>query len=115
MATNFGVGQSQIGQYTVPLGYTAILMSKFVSVDVRQSANVYFFQRPNIDVVTAPYEGMRLVEQETGIQSVYNVKPIMPINVFEEKTDIGFMGRSALSTSAIACNFELMLISNSYI
>lgn len=115
IATNFGVGQSQIGAYSVPSGFTAILMSKFISVNIVQAANIYFFQRPNIDNISAPFDGMRLVEQETGIQEVYNVTPITPINMFPEKTDIGFMAKTTAGNASVACNFELLLVENSYI
>ena len=113
IATNFGVGQSQIACYSIPVGYTGILKSKFTSADVTQAANIYFFQRPNIDVITAPFEGMRLVQQETGVKEIYNITPVTPINVFPEKTDIGFMGKTTAGTASISCNFELLLIENS--
>ena len=115
IATDFGVGQSQIACYTVPKGFTAILKSKFTSIDVNQAANIYFFQRPNANVVAAPFEGMRLVQQETGIKEVYNIMPKTPINIFNQYTDIGFMGKTTAGTASISCNFELLLIDNDYL
>lgn len=115
IATDFGVGQSQIAQYTIPKGYTAVLLSKFTSIDVNQSANIYFFQRPNANVVEEPFEGMRLVQQETGIKEVYNIIPTLPINVFSEYTDIGFMGKTTAGTASISCSFELLMIDNNYL
>ena len=92
-----------------------ILLSKFTTIDVNQSANIYFFQRPNILNTTPPYEGMRLVQQETGIKEVYSVTPKTPINVFDELTDIGFMGKTSQGTASISCNFELLLIDKNYL
>ena len=115
ISTDFGVGQSQIACYTIPKGFTGVLLSKFTSVDVNQSANIYFFQRPNANNTSPPYDGMRLVQQETGVKEVYNVIPKMPINIFSEYTDIGFMGLTTAGTASISCNFELLMIDNNYL
>lgn len=115
VGTDFGVGQSQIGAYTIPLNHTGILLSKFVSVETTKSINAYFFQRPNINVVTAPFEGMRLVEQETGIVDTMTRQPRAAINIFSALTDIGFMAKAQLNTAAVSCDFEIELIHNDYL
>ena len=115
IATDFGVGQSQIGAYTIPNGYTALLLSKFVSVETTKSINAYFFQRPNAHIIAAPFEGMRLVEQETGIIEALTRQTKAPLQKFYEKTDIGFMAIASVGTASVSCDFELMLIENDYI
>lgn len=110
--TNFGVGQTQIGAYTVPANHTGLMLSKYITVDSARTATIYFFQRQNSDDVTAPYTGtMRLVEQEDGISSPIAIKPVSPLRTFPEKTDIGFMAQAAVSAS-ISVDFELLVIRN---
>lgn len=109
----FGKGQTQIGAYTVPAGYTAYLLSKHMSVDANQSAIVYFYQRTNIDDTTTPYTGvMRLVEQQDGVSGDITVKPITPIREFPEKTDIGFMAQTTAGTASVSVDFEILLVEN---
>ena len=95
--------------------FRTALLSKFVSVETTKSITAYFFQRPNADVIVAPFEGMRLVEQETGIVDALTRQPKTPINMFEEKTDIGFMAKASVGTASVSCDFELLLIENSFI
>lgn len=110
----FGVGQSQIGAYTVPTGYTAFVRTKQVTVDTNKVVNVFFFQRQNIDIVIAPYTGtMRLVEQHNGVDSngvTTNTKA--PLLSAPEKTDIGFIGMGVGGTAAISVDFEIVLLDN---
>ena len=109
--TPFPVGQSQIGIYTVPLGYTGYLLAKNVFADTTKTADIYFFQRPNANDVTAPFTGtMRLFEREVGVTGGYQVMPPAPKGPFVGPCDVGFMGKVSAGTSECSVEFQLLLI-----
>lgn len=106
----FPFGQSQIGVCFVPAGKIGYILSKKISVTTTKVADIYLFQRPNADVVTAPYSAMRLVERDLGvvgsIQHVFQA----PLGPFVGPCDVGFMGRVTLTTGDVSVEFELLLI-----
>ena len=111
--TDFGVGQSQVGAYSVPAGKTAYLLTKHLTVNASKPANVFFFQRNNIDDISIPYSGcLRLVQQHDGIISPIDVLTKSPLAVFEEKTDIGFMAVGDGADTSVSVDFELLLVDN---
>lgn len=109
--TPFQIGQSEIGVYSVPTGYTAYLLSKSVSVDGVKSVDVFFFQRPLINDTTAPYTGtMRLIEREVGVSGSIDFTLESPKGPFIGPCDIGFMGVVGTGTAEVSAEFELLLI-----
>lgn len=111
--TPFPTGQTEIGCYTVPTGYTAYLLSKNVFVDSNKQANVYFFRRDNADDVTTPYGGaMRLVEKEIGVSAGIQIKTASPKGSFVGPCDVGFMGVMVSGTADVSVEFELLLVQN---
>jgi hypothetical protein len=104
-------GQSQIGVYTVPSGKTAYLFSKNITVDSSKASDIFFFQRPNANDVTAPYTGTRrLVEREIGITSGVSLQFKSPKGPFVGPCDIGFIGRVDLTTGSASVEFELLIV-----
>lgn len=111
--TPFPSGQSQIGAYTIPAGKTGYLLGKVVFVDTVKAADIYFFQRPNADDVTAPYTGtMRLVEREVGVQGGFDHHFSVPKTPFVGPCDVGFMGLVSAGTADVSVEFELLLVDN---
>lgn len=106
-----GLGQSQIGCYTVPLGKTAILLSHDYSVDANKAVNLYFFKREDILDVTTPFQPMRLQSVYHGITGGKNT-PKLSRPSFPELTDIGFMGNTTTGTADCSVEFEMLLIDN---
>jgi hypothetical protein len=107
----FPVGQSQIGAYTIPTGFTGYLLSKNIFIDSTKTADIYFFQRPAADDVATPYSGiMRLVEREVGVTGGYQFKPLSPKSTFVGPCDVGFMGVMSVGTSECSVEFELLLV-----
>lgn len=111
----YGLGNSLIGMYSQGAGSTAFLLSKFITVDTGQDVKIYLFHRPGINVVAAPFTGMRLVQVESGIDVPYNYVPKLPIAVFSEYTDMGFMAVAAAGPAEVSVNFELLIVENSYL
>lgn len=112
----FGIGQSQIGTYTVPAGKTAFLISKSFSVETNKPASVYFFMRQNSDDVVAPYTGiMRLFEQNDGIEAPFNIQPPAPMNKIEEKSEVGFFAIVPVTSASVSAEFQLLIVENKYL
>lgn len=111
--TGFGIGQSQIGAYTIPNGYTGYLLSKTITVESTKPTSIYFFKRENSDDVTSPYNGvMRLFEQNDGIVNPFNINLKAPLQVLKEKTDVGFFAKLSTGTGSVSTEFQLLLEAN---
>jgi len=108
--SGFALGQTQIGAYSIEKGCIGYLLAKFVNVDTTRVATGYFFQRQGINRTSAPYDTMRLVEQEDGIDGSLAVKPQSVIRTFPELTDIGFMAKTSQGTATMSVDFEVLLI-----
>ena len=112
-ATGFGIGQTQVAGYTIPLGYTGYLLSKTVTVETTKPASVYFFKRENADDVATPFTGaMRLFEQNDGIAQPFNVSLKAALQSFPEKTDVGFFAKVGTGTASVSTEFQLLLVQN---
>jgi hypothetical protein len=110
---SFGLGQSLIGAYTVPNGYTAYILTQQYSSDVSgtKTTDFYFFKRENADDVASSYTGvMRLQQANVGTQGAfeYTHKSYDP---FPAKTDIGFLAKASGTTDA-SVEFELLLVAD---
>lgn len=111
--TPFPSGQSQIGSYTIPTGFTGFMIGKLVYTDTGKTADIFFFQRNNADDVATPYSGiMRLVEREIGVQGGLDHHFTVPKNGFVGPCDVGFMGKVTSGTADISVEFELLLIAD---
>ena len=109
----FPVGQSQIGAYPIPADKTGYLLGKTVFTDTAKVADVYFFQRPNADDVTAPYSGiMKIVEREVGVTGGFNHHFAIPKNGIVGPADVGFMALVSSGTADMSVEFELLIVDN---
>jgi hypothetical protein len=110
------LGQSEIGVYTVPIGYVAYLLHKTVHVATTKTLDVVFFQRANADDVTPPYSGtMRVVEYEKGVSgTAININFTAPRGPFAGPCDLGFMAKVGVGTSSVSCEFELLLVQDGF-
>lgn len=109
----FGVGQSQVGCYSVPRGKEAFLLTKHITVNAAKPATIYFFQRDSIDNVVAPFAPMRLLEQHDGIISPISVNTKSPLARFNELTDVGFMGVGEGQATSVSVDFEMLVVDKS--
>lgn len=109
----FGLGQTLIGVYTVPAGYTAYILSTSFSSDISgtKTCNFYFFKRENADDVTSSYSGtMRVQEAAIGTQGQHAFEHVTN-EAYPEKTDMGFMAKASATTDA-SVEFEILLVAN---
>ena len=108
----FGVGQTEIGAYTVPKDTECYLLHKVMSVNSNKVADLYFFRRENINQTTAPYTAMRLVEKHIGLIGIEEITSRSSIAKFSELTDIGFLA-TATTSAEVSVEFELLCERNS--
>jgi len=111
--TNFGGGQSLIGWYTVPAGYTAYLLSEVYSSDVatNKTTNFYLMKRENANDTTSSYTGTLRVQQAIiGTDGTHSYEH-QSLESFPQYTDFGFMALASAATDA-SVEFEILLVAN---
>ena len=111
-STGFPVSQTEIGAYTVPLGYDAYVKGIQVFTDATKTVDILFFKRESILSADAPYQALRLQYefQVTDGGAIINFHA--PVR-FPELTDIGFLAKVDSGTALVTVEFQLMLVPNS--
>lgn len=107
----FGIGQTQIGTYTIPRNCTAYLITKSFSVESNKPASIYFFKRELTDDITTPYTGiMRLFEQNDGISTPFNIGTTVPLNTIRGPAEVGFFAKVTSTTASVSVEFQLLIV-----
>ena len=112
-STGFSRSQTEIGVYTVPLGYTGFINKYHITVDSAKTADILLFQRRDILQTSAPYSAMRLVSELVGVKEQTTFQDRTPLGPFPALTDIGFMGKVASGNAGVSAEFEIILIPDS--
>lgn len=114
LSTSFPLGQSLIGAYTIPTGYTGYVFMDDISVDTGKTVDVAFFARENADDVSSSYTGtMRVKSLVTGLNggTPFNrTGAKTPLGPFTGPCDLGFMGLVSTGTAEISVEFEVWLV-----
>ena len=111
-ASGFPIGQTEIGCYTIPAGYTGYLISKHVSIESTKVPNILWFRRENADDVATPFDVMRLFERHYGSASEITYQPPAPAIELPAKTDIGAMAYVATGSAAVSVEFQILLVAD---
>lgn len=113
LINSFGVGQTLLGGYTIPAGYTGYFFRKTLTVASGKTANVGFFVRDNADDISSSYDGaLRIKSLVTGLTGGAPFAPNtgnVPIGPFTGPADIIVMAYGA-STPEVAVEFEIFLV-----
>ncbi len=115
--TPFPKGQSEIGAYTVPIGYRAYVFIQELQVDSTKTVDAIFFHRSRANTIVAPFGVMHARANFVGISGSINPNTHAPQNGFTalgEASDIGYMAKVATATAAISVVFEILLIKDGY-
>jgi len=105
-------GQSQIGCYTVPSGYTALINRIAYSVQATLEAEIIFMQRNGVLNTTAPFDALRVITDIDSAKGTTSVDFVAPIAI-QEETDLIFMGKSkGGQTLPMTIDFEIKLVQN---
>lgn len=106
-----GLGQSEIGIYTIPKGKIGFVYTRKILIESAKAADVLFFARENADDITAPYSGVLRVKQLSRSMDIgTEYSGVSPMGVFVGPTDLGFRARGASTTTAVSVNFEILLL-----
>ena len=111
-ADSFGLGQSEIAVYTIPLGKTGYLLSKKITVEGTKTADVLTFVREQANIVVAPFGAMNVKELERGLAGTVIISPKSPLLAIPEGSDVGFMAAANLGTASVSIDFEIHLVDN---
>ena len=113
--TDFPLGQTLIGAYTIPSNSTGYIYLTSITADSGKTINMAFFKRENANVVTTSYTGvMRIQTIFTGISggTPFNkAGEHFPLGGIPGPADIGFLARGA-SNPDVAVEFEILLVAD---
>jgi hypothetical protein len=109
VATGFPRAQSQIGAYSVPLGYTAFITEITPSIQSTKLVDLTFFTRENILQTAPPYSAMRVKREAIGIDGHITEQFPYPLGPFPALTDIGFMAKVSAQTADVSIDFNIVL------
>lgn len=104
-----GLGQTEIGAYSVPLGKTAYIQSAILQVDSTKAVDLALFQRQSILDAAAPYQAARIVFQAVALDGIETVRPLTPFGPFPALTDLFWMGKVAAGTGSATIDYEIVL------
>lgn len=104
------LGQSEIGVYTVPVGYHAHLGTIFVHNNGVKTSNIFMFVRQNASDVIAPYPARRIQFQVHGVSGSEVLLPKSISGGIPATSDIGFMANTDVGTTEVSVDFEILLI-----
>ncbi len=107
--SGFGMGQSQIGAFTVPVGQTAWLLGHHITVETGKSISVYLFSRGGCDTVAAPFTPMQVKELNRGLEGAAGVDDHIHRGPFVGPCDIGYLAKSSSGTSDVTVDFNLLV------
>jgi len=108
-ATDFPRSQSQIGVYSIPLGYKGFIERVEVSTQSNKVVDLNFYARENILETAAPYTAMKLKRELVGIEGNSESTFPIPKGPYPALTDIGFMARVSTGTADVSVDFTILL------
>lgn len=111
-ATSFPQGQSEVGAYTVPAGYTGYITEMTMISDATKPTDILLFQRKDANQTAAPYSRMSKVMSTDNLTVMFNQNHINPLGPFPAHTDLGFMAKVAIGTASVAVDFEILLVAD---
>lgn len=106
------VGETQLSQFTVPLGYTGYIRKIELSIETgsnKVDADVQFWQRRDAYTTAAPFGAKRLMKEWNGIQG-YVPSSQQSLPSVPALTDLWFAGQGNGAISEIDVDYEVLII-----
>jgi hypothetical protein len=108
-STDFPRSQTEIGLYSIPVGWTGYLVSGFGFTDSTKVTEILFFKREGIMNTAPPYEAMRIVFEERVEGGEFTIEIKAPI-LLGSGCDVGFLAKVNAQTAEVDVDFEILLI-----
>jgi len=110
--TDFSRSNTEIGFYTVPLGFTAFVHALSVTVDSTKSASIIAVKRENILETSVPFTAMRVLLELGGVSGQDAEELKLPSLKIPALTDIGLLGLIATGATEIDASFRILLVAD---
>lgn len=110
-ADSLGRGQSTIGCYSIPAGYTGYLTDYSFSVTSGKATDIVVLQRTGFTTTSAPYPALREFLEWNGDVNHMHEHFEYPLK-FDELTDIVTLAKVDVGTAAISVHFNIVLVKN---
>jgi hypothetical protein len=107
-------GQSEIGCYTVPDGFSAYIIQQDIHVDSTKAVDVVIMARQGIDITSSPFTPFKAVAHYVGVTGHNPTDFKAPMDNFPGKTDIIYMAKVTSSTADVSVHFSILLIADGY-
>lgn len=111
--SSFGLGQTEIAVYSVPLGEDAFIDDVYITTESNQPVDVGFFSRCDADDTSTPYAPMRVRNVYRSLaQGAYPDNSRAAIGPLVGPCDIGFLAKTDSGNSDVAVWFTIVLVEN---
>ena len=104
----FGLGQSEIGAFSVPTGQSAYLLHATAKSEGNKPSLVMFYVREAADTVSAPFSAMQVKVLNHNLDGGESYAWESPLGPFVGPCDMGWMGSAATGTPDVEATFELL-------
>lgn len=105
-----GEGETELGFYSVPNGYTGYLLQFDISVDANKPVNFTTYKYTNADDTSQPFSGAkRIISLLAGIAGSQQHTHKVPI-VLASKTDIETQATATVNNTQVECRLSILLV-----
>jgi len=111
--SGFGHAQTEIGFYTIPLGFTGYFLGGGVYSDTTKTTEAILFKREGVIETAVPYEAMRQ-QHSTFVKGSgeASIHPETAIGGYTGPADIGFMAKVDAGTALVEVDFQILLVAD---
>lgn len=106
-----GFGQSQLSQFTIPVGYNGYFMGGTVQVDSQKPAEVRLWIRTAADTVAAPFGPKQIVARVIGLAEHLEQRRQAFVEI-PEKTDVWSSAVASSNGTGVDISYDLVLVRN---
>jgi hypothetical protein len=103
-------GASQDLKYTVPNGYTIIVLGVAANIDSTKTGNIIFNVRKDADIVVAPFSSKVSTINIAGLAGLHTVQKELLNDQLPAKTDIWASGVAGVNNTEMEISVRLLLI-----
>lgn len=103
--TDIPRGDTEIGSYSVPRNRTLFITNVKLQAEPSNKSNIVMFERSGILQSAPPYDAMTLIQEFPSFSGNQQFTFDPPIRI-NELTDVGFLAKTATSTTDVAVAFD---------